>query len=53
MALKPFTFNSGAILSRVDYGAAVKLEIVYIDEVSYLTLTSTAASSFDFDLRQL
>ena len=30
MALQPFTFNSGAILSLVDYEAAMKLEIIYI-----------------------
>ena len=47
MALRPFTFSKGAILPRVDYEAAVKLEITYIGEVPwiYLTLTSITVPS--------
>ena len=33
IALKPFTFNNDAILPRVDYEAAVKLDITYIGEM--------------------
>ena len=34
VALRPFIFNNGSILLRLDYGAAVKLEITYIGEVT-------------------
>ena len=55
MALIPFAFNNGAILQRVDYGAAIKLEITYIADVPwvYLTLTSISAPIFDFVLNLL
>ena len=56
MALKSSAFNNGAILSRVDFGAAVKLEeITYISEAPWanLTLTSITVPSFDFVLKNL
>ena len=33
ITLRPFMFNSGAISSRLDYRAAVKIEITYTGEV--------------------
>ena len=33
MTLRPFTFNTSTILSHADYGALVKLEIIYTGEV--------------------
>ena len=53
--LGPFTFDNRTNLTRVDYGAAVKLEITYIDKVACanLTLTFIAAPNFDFALRKL
>ena len=55
MATRPFTPNSSAILARVDYGAAVKLEITYIYEVPLANLTqrSITEPSFDFVIKAL
>ena len=39
LALRSFTFNNGAILPYVKYGAAVKLEVSYIGEVPGANLT--------------
>ena len=53
MAPRPFTFNNGQISQSVNFRAAVKLEITYIDEVpgAYLTLASIKVPSFDFFLK--
>ena len=32
IALRPFTFHNGATLQRVNYSAAIKLEITHIDK---------------------
>ena len=54
VAVRPLTFNNGAILLRGDYGTVVKQEIT-IGEVpqKILTLTSIIVPSFNFVLKKL
>ena len=42
-ALRPFAFNKGAILPSIDYGAAAKLEIIYIGKVPWTNWTLTTS----------